>query len=314
MKKLFFFILLLPVFAFAQTKVIKHTVVASESFSSIAKLYNVNAKTVAAFNKLDYTKGLAVGQVLKIQVPATAKTTGVKDIKEPKLVKDTKAIPPVKEKPVVKTEPKVTAKATMHTVGTKETLYGISKMYGVTVANIKKWNKLTTDALADGMELIVGYGTTAKMPTVKPVEPKIVEEDVQEVKPEPKKKPKPAEVKQVIKEISNGDETNEGKNFNGGFFKSLYRDNGKILEGVAGVFKSTSGWDDGKYYCLHNSAKQGTIIKVTNMANGKTIYAKVLDIMPDLKQNEKLMIRISNAAADALGETTATSINVAISY
>ena len=80
------------------------------------------------------------------------------------------------------------------------------------------------------------------------------------------------------------------------------------------LFRSTSGWDDGKFYCLHNSAKQGTIVKVTNTANGKSIYAKVLDMMPDLKQNDKLVIRISNAAADALGETTATTINVEISF
>jgi hypothetical protein len=42
-------------------------------------------------------------------------------------------------------------------------------------------------------------------------------------------------------------------------------------------------------------------MKITNNANGKTIYAKVLDAIPDIKQNSGLLIRISNSAADELG-------------
>jgi rare lipoprotein A (peptidoglycan hydrolase) len=47
----------------------------------------------------------------------------------------------------------------------------------------------------------------------------------------------------------------------------------------------------------------GTIIKITNTATDKIIYAKVLDGMPDIKQNTTLLIRISNAAAQELGVT-----------
>ena len=56
-----------------------------------------------------------------------------------------------------------------------------------------------------------------------------------------------------------------------------------------------------KYYCLHNSATQGSIVKITNNSNGKIIYAKVLDVIPDIKQNNGVIIRISNAAAAELG-------------
>jgi len=31
------------------------------------------------------------------------------------------------------------------------------------------------------------------------------------------------------------------------------------------------------------------------------VYAKVLDVIPNLKQNEKISIQLSNAAANALG-------------
>jgi hypothetical protein len=77
--------------------------------------------------------------------------------------------------------------------------------------------------------------------------------------------------------------------------------NMKEENGTAGVFKSTSGWEDGKYYCLHNTAPSGSIIKITNKNTQKTIYAKVLDVIPDLKQNTGILVRISNAGADELG-------------
>ena len=324
MKKIFFFLLLLPVFSFAQ-KVIKHTVVASESLSSIAKQYKTSPKAIASFNNIDYNKGLAIGQVIKVQLPPNApKVAPAKEIKTEKPIKEIKV--PVKEKPTPKEkpEPKVEPKKapTMHTVIAKETLYGLSKMYRVSVADIKKWNKLTTDNLEDGTEIIVGYGTKAKKPIVKDVETPTTEDAEPIKKTEPKKTPKPAEekppVKKVVQQIPteevNAQDGGENRDFKGGFFKSLYKDNDKVVEGNAGIFKSTSGWDDGKYYCLHNSAKQGTIVKITNVANGKSVYAKVLDMMPDLKQNDNLIIRISNAAADALGETTATTIKVSISF
>ena len=70
---------------------------------------------------------------------------------------------------------------------------------------------------------------------------------------------------------------------------------------MAAIFKTTSGWQDGKYYCFHNTALPGTIIKITNNANGKSIYAKVLDAIPDIKQNSGLLLRVSNSAAEELG-------------
>jgi LysM repeat protein len=304
MKKIFFFILLLPFFAFAQTKTNKNI----PAPKPVAK-----AKTKVS--QPPKTKPVVVAKPKPVVKPKSVTTV------KPPVKPAVKPVPVVKGKPKIKAVPKEPLKATMHTVGAKETLYAISKMYAVKVDDIKKWNKLTSDALVEGMELIVGFGTEIKKPILQDtpettdVEPVKVEEPKKEVKPEPKKKPI-AKLPEVnpISDDKIVEESEAERKFKGGFFKSLYKDNGKILEGTAGVFKSTSGWDDGKYYCLHNSAKQGTIIKIVNIANGKSVYAKVLDIMPDLKQNNKLIIRISSAAADALGDNVATSMNVAIAY
>jgi hypothetical protein len=90
------------------------------------------------------------------------------------------------------------------------------------------------------------------------------------------------------------------------YFKNLYEQQtaGNIItdkKGMAGIFKSTSGWQDAKYYCFSNDAAAGKVIKITNGATGKSVYAKVLDVIPDISQNNGLVIVISNSAADKLG-------------
>lgn len=139
-------------------------------------------------------------------------------------------------------------------------------------------------------------------PMVKPVETV--------VKPMEKPADKPAEstVKPVEKPVSPS-----GKSFNGGFFKTDFTDGGKSAEGAAGIFKSSSGWQDGKYYALMNNVPVGTIVRVTVSSSGKSIYAKVLGQLPDMKESAGLTIRISNAAAGELGEGDGR-FNVSVRY
>lgn len=188
----------------------------------------------------------------------------------------------------------------------------------VTVDDIKKWNKLTSDAVSEGTNLIVGYNKTGKPEAV--VSEVVVKEkeDIPVVTAKEIKKEEPvktisnngeAQTKTVVTEtavVHSEPVRNTGKGFNGGFFKSLYNEQAAkrttVEEtGTAAMFKSTSGWEDGKYYCLHNNAPAGSIIKITNKATQKSVYAKVLDVIPDLKQNNGIMLRLSNAAADELG-------------
>lgn len=306
MKKIFGLLLLLPFFALAQ-KDITHTVGPKESLTSIGRLYNINGRELANYNKIEYEKGLTLGQVLKIPGKnAAAKSATV-------------TLPAKTEAPaktvVAKNEK---AKPIYHTVGKKETLYHISTLYNkVPIDDIKKWNHLTSDALSEGAKIIVGY-TGAK-------NEKPVKEDIVEI-PKPKKEETPPqknveEIKTaaVVKEVKNEPAVQvKAVNFNGGIFKSLYEsqtgNNNLVSEtGTGGVFKSTSGWEDGKYYCLHNTAPAGTVIKITNVANGKSVYAKVLDLIPDIKQNTGLIIRLSNAAADALG-TSENKLDCTLNY
>ncbi len=300
MKKILILLFLAPLFALAQHgKYITHTVAAKESFSSIGRLYNINPRELAKYNNIDYDKGLALGQTLKIpdngktKINVKATTTApVTEIKTPakNITAATKGTTPI-----------------YHTVAKKETLYHISQLYNkVPIANIKKWNNLTSDGVSEGARLIVGYAnspSTEEVITTPEVSKPVVKSEPVKQPEQPKVTPvaEPVKTPEVKSVVSASPVT--GKNSDGGFFKSAYvKSSGKSEEtGTAGIFKSTSGWEDGKYYCLHNSATAGSIVKITNPATQKSVYARVLDVMPDLKQNEGLILRISNAAAEELG-------------
>lgn len=98
--------------------------------------------------------------------------------------------------------------------------------------------------------------------------------------------------------------------FGEGFFHPDYltqTDNGRKIHnasGLAGVFKSTSGWDNGKFYALMNNVERGTVIKVTNLSNNKVVFVKVLGDIADIRQNTGMVIVLSDAAVDQLGATT----------
>ncbi|WP_276134947.1 hypothetical protein [Polluticoccus soli] len=55
------------------------------------------------------------------------------------------------------------------------------------------------------------------------------------------------------------------------------------------------------YYAFHNTAPKGTIIKVYNPGTEKTIYVKVLSVIPGTKQYHNSIIGISAGAKQELG-------------
>ena len=83
-----------------------------------------------------------------------------------------------------------------------------------------------------------------------------------------------------------------------GFFASQFVSSKQEITVSAGILKTSSGWLDKKYYVLMNNVPPGTIVKVT--VNNNSIYAKVLEALPDVKEDQGLMLRISNAAASVL--------------
>ncbi len=285
---------------------VQHTVVAKENWYSIGRLYNVSPKEIAPFNGATLEKSLNIGQQLKIPL------TNANFSQDGQKASDEVFVP------------------VYHIVQDKEWLFRISSNYNkVAPANIEKWNGINNDQLKAGMKLIVGYlkvkpgqsalaskgmseipettvATTAPAP---PVEQPVVK--VEEKKPEPVVE-KPAENKPVTTVVNNAPASVNG-DFKGGYFRSQYESSNKSSQGAAAIFRSTSGWSDGKYYALMNNVPVGTIIKVSNTANNKVVYAKVLGNLADIKENVGLTIRISNAAAADLGAGE-NKFNASINY
>ena len=327
MKKFILILLLLPLFAAAQQNFlivegsgsniyINHTAAPKENFYSIGRLYNISPKDVAPFNKLNLENGLSIGQTIKVPLkPINFTQTN-------NVAVDEIAVP------------------VFHKVTSSETLFQVSNKFGkVPAGSLKKWNNLNSDEINEGQNLIIGYlkvkkdlsafaqqGT--KMPKddvasvvvkekviAKPKELAKAEESKEKAKQEiaVDRKVEPLIVKPILKTVTT-EKMTLSTNAKEGFFKTGFNNTGKVESGLAGIFKSTSGWEDGKYYCLHNTAEQNSIVKITNPANGKFVYAKVLDVMPDLKQNNELTVRISSAAADALGVDAGTNFSCKINY
>ncbi len=322
MKYLFFIVLLFPVLASAQNKslmvegvspnlFVSHKVAPKENYYSIGRIYNISPREIAPFNKLELESGLSLGQSLKIPLI-------VSNFFQSGIAESDEIFVPV-----------------FYTLKDKEGLFRVALNHNdLSLETLKKWNNIKGDAVSKGTKLIVGYlkvkkelselakgGTLTSINNAAVASVKTETKEIVVEKPVSKasvvtttpivkavEKEKPAVV-QVVKEpikVEIKPAFVGTKNDVGGFFKSMFEaqiKNAELIEqeGVAGIFKSTSGWEDGKYYCLHNNASVGTIIKITNPENGKFVFAKVLDLMPEMVQNNDLIIRLSNAASAVLG-------------
>src|SRR3984957_2859584 len=112
---------------------LEHTVVAKENWYSIGRLYNVNPKELAPYNKVAMTP-LAIGQTLRIPLTAT------------NFSQDGQKTPAETLVPV------------MHVVQEKEWMYRISVNHNkVPSQTLEKWNHITGAQLHPGLRLIVGY-------------------------------------------------------------------------------------------------------------------------------------------------------------
>lgn len=297
---------------------IDHTVQPKEGIYAIGRLYNVHPKSIAGFNKIDINKGLNIGEIIKVPLEAgnfsQTSTSGI---------------------PVY------------YIVGEKDGLMKVSNFANkLTLQKIRDWNQLSSDNLNVGQNLVVGYLQSAELAKVTPkqnvpvtppaaVKPKDETHPVETVKAEvtppvkteavvvketPKTEdPRPAVIKETVTPAATPTVVNTPLTGDGYFaasfaaqIKQTAADNNETV--TSGIFKTSSGWQDAKYYLLMDKVQAGKIVRITNPNNNKTVYAKVLGEMSSIKQNQGLNIRISNAAAAALGISESDKFIVNVNY
>ena len=312
---------------------LEHTVVAKENWYSIGRLYNVNPKELAPFNNVTLAQPLAIGQTL--EVPLTAANFSQTGIKTPgeTLV------------PVIHITQEKEWMYRISVNNNKVPIPNIEKWNNVTPDQIHPGMhlivgylkvKTALSALATNTPAPPTTQATAPTPpitsTTKPAPKPTLDSPVASTRSTstPVASTPPASVPTASTPVASAPVSSvpvapapatasattaatPAPHFNGGAFRSDYNDGGKSASGQAGVFKSTSGWQDGKYYALMNNVTVGTIVRVTDPTTNKAVYVKILGQLPDMKESAGLAIRISNAAAAELGESEAR-FNVQVNY
>lgn len=307
-----------------------HTVQPKETWYAIGRTYNVPPKEIAVLSDAKMDK-LLVGQQLKVPLTAANFTQdGTKKADEVfvpvyHIVQEKEWMYRISQnhnKIPIETLEKWNGITNEQLRPGMKLVVGylkVSTKFSPLAANGLK--KITPSAAAVATTTTTSAGTMAKneKPADKKEEVKKEENKNVEAKKEELKKEEPKD--EARKDISSpaaeetaktssktsvnpvqsvGDEASYA-GFKGGYFKSGYNSIGKSTAGNAGVFRSTSGWKDGKYYALMNNVPVGTIVKVTNSSTNKSIFAKVLGQLPDMKESVGLTIRLSDAAAAELG-------------
>lgn len=169
--------------------------------------------------------------------------------------------------------PESPKEAEIHIVAPKQGLLSVANMHKVTMAELRKWNNLTSDRLQEGQRLIVSdpAGSTSTIAvdksnllpakTAAPAVPAPTETVVA-----PAKEKGPEDIKK------------------------------KIETGIAELIDVPD--NSGKFLALHRTAPIGTLVLVKNLTNNQSIWVKVIGRLPN--GDNKVIIKLSPKAFEKL--------------
>jgi len=284
-----------------------HTIAKGQTLSSVARQYGVSIADIQKANPgLDADK-ISIGQ--KIKIPGAAKSSA--------------------NTPAVSSGNKVASSTNKtvatHTVVKGETGYAICKKYGITLDQLKSWNNMSDNNFKIGQVLQVtapkGEMTLSTKPvkqtiststsstqsvvapvthtTVKPTDedvtdPTIHRADVRNTE---------AQHNMSQAEASSIYNMNEVANLPMQDQFAAYGSNANLTKrSIKGVANSLPDANDGApTVALYSGCPIGSILKVRNLMNNKTIYVKVVGKLPDADQSKDISVKISGSAAKALG-------------
>ncbi|HEV8515494.1 MAG TPA: LysM peptidoglycan-binding domain-containing protein [Cyclobacteriaceae bacterium] len=276
-----------------------HQVDPKETLYSISRKYGVAVALIREENPT-VDAGLAVGQIVK--VPYTPRT-----------------------------KPKFDNGTIVHKVTTKETLYSISRMYDVSVDDLKGWNNLKDNSLSVGQDLIIRKKSKpeiSKIPDPKTVRgvhtvtenetlfsiSKMYGASVQQLKEWnnlTSSELKPGQTIFVLPPVHSMPETNRQTEVTqtAPITAKPANEEIKISESVIGadeihekgaaeLIEGTDG--NRKYLAQHRTAKVGTIMKVRNETTNREVFVRIVG---PLNTDGGTVIKVSKSAFDRLGAT-----------
>lgn len=265
---------------------IEYKVGKGEGLNAICRKYKIKKADVLAANP-GMGENLGLDQMILIPISGASNTAPVNKKTN---VNETHADADA-EKPTEKFPTDDRKRADSHTVKAGETLYKICKQYNLAEADVKKWNNLTDNQVKEGHQLWLK--PMDKMPSAPPV---VVKKDSAKSLPvitsntpvSANREPHPMAASVSIKER---DESGMARWF---------------------VDDELSG---GKLLALHKTAPVGTIIRITNKINNKSVFVRVVGTLPDTDENKNLLIKISRTTAEKIGmrdEQTQVKLNYSL--
>ena len=290
--------------------VIIHQVEEDETLYGIARRYSSSVQTIITYNKIQDSR-IEIGQVIEVLVQS----------------EQTDAKPKVEDQQNVD----------VHLVEEGQTLYSISKLYDVKVKDLKKWNRLESNAISPGVYIKVAENVTlrqvenvaqatenytAESSQIATSEANLLEEFEKYL----------VQTGETLYTIATkiGVSVDSLRFWNGltsNYLKigqellvkgavpdsvlaivdvkkntrTLQDEDGfeKIVEeGIASVIESM---DTRRYLALHRSLPIGTELEVRSLMNNQIVHVKVVGRLPNTGLNENLLIRLSQPAYEQLG-------------
>lgn len=315
---------------------ITHKVEPKESLFSLGRKYNLDPKVIAAYNNFPADKGLTIGQVVKIPskgasvaaAPEAAPPSGNSPVRHTVAKGETLfKIAKTYNVSIDEIQKWNNLASTNIPAGTTLSIYAKGQNETGSVAS----HSTSAPAATNNTTTKTYVAAEAAKPTQESKEEPVVaaaskpEEKKQEVAqqqaetPAAKTEAPPVSnqtssiASQPVQQQTSAGTRDEKKidlltplpeaSIEGVFAQSFPNKSEKSITnktGDAATFKSSSGWQDKKYYALMNDVTPGTIVKISSGDN-KVIFAKVLGSLPDVKEDRGLLLRMSNAAASYLG-------------
>lgn len=288
----------------------KHTVKAGETLYAIARNYSVSVKEIVAANSgLEGNTGIKPGQVIVIPAagasitPAPPRATAVATVATP-------------AQPV---------KVRTHTVAKGETFYAICKKYGVSTTDVKQWNNLSDLNIKIGQKLIVAKenkqaayvpkavastpDTQYQQEDIRPRNEAVIPNEIPSTLAVEQEQiaaaEKPKEIAEVAKPAPVTADALRTSSSNPIEYRSIFNNypvNGyKIKKNRGAATYLNDNTSGNQYLAFYNNAETGSIIRVTNMMNLKTIYVKVMGKVPPTDAAQEVVLKLTNKAADELG-------------
>jgi LysM repeat protein len=184
-------------------------------------------------------------------------------------------------------------KAATHVVEYGQGLFSIATKYRVSVADLRRWNNLTAEQpISAGQLLIVDakeYERVKKL--IEP--PTRYQEPIRQPEPftETPKYKQPYRTKEEPAVVEKP--TSEVVRTASGYKRTIETGLAELID-----VEDTSG----KYLALHRSAGIGTLLNVKNLANGQSIWVKVVGKLPDIG-SDKVILKLSPRAFEKLNPT-----------